>query len=216
MIIKPEDIKHDDIVNISIIQETIECSTIAYNAIFHHIIKSYDFKWSDASRKWIKKVSPEYLRDRTAEIGYVVLLEGFAVSIDDQEIARKIQAGDFQYEPTRVIDICYMDGFENYLKVLWKRADLYACVKYNLYGSKYLRNLRAMVVPLYFYEEIYDFAKDYEFLITEEAKAKIEEGKQNVLVLFNLKTPIKKNETIFHSPPKLELQRGAIDDSLKD
>jgi len=216
MIIKPQSLEHDDLINIEVSDDEIECHTAAYNEAFYQIIKNYDFKWSGLLRKWIKKVVLENIQNRTAEIGYILLLEGFVVSINDQEIARKIQTNDFQYEPTRVIDVCSFAGYENYLTVSWKREDLYSCVRHNLYGSKYIKKHKAIVVPLYFYEEIYDVADDYGFLITEAARAKIEEGRKNVMTLFNLEAPVKKNKTVFHAPKKLEPKRSAIHDNLKD
>lgn len=216
MILRPETLEHDDLVQMSISKNEIRCGTKFYNASFHQLARKYDFEWSGDHKKWRKFSASAHTEDRAAEFGYMILLEGFSLSLDHQEVFRRIKENDFEYEPIRVIDICDFQGYENYLRVSWKRNDLYSCVRHNLYGSKYLKKYSAIVVPLYFHQEIYDFAEDYEFLITERAKNSIEEGKKDIFKLFNLKRPEKKKETVFHTPPKLKHEKNEIEDSLKN
>lgn len=216
ILLKPAELESDELVKISATKNKLECFTVYYDESFYLIMKKYDFVWSGAFRKWTKTVDQDVVQDRAAEVAHALLGKGLAVSVDNQTIADKVKNNSFEPEPDRLIDICRIKNYENYLEVKWLRADLYKCVRQNLYGSKYLKDYQRVVVPLYFYQEINDFARDYEFLITKTANDKIEEGKQNVFTLFNLEPPKQKNTTIFNSPEKLQLKKNTVDDSLKD
>lgn len=216
IIIKPPELNSDEIVTIRISENKIFCRTAVYDELFYEHIKHWGFSWNSVKRQWIKLISPESIYDRAAEIGCSLLIEGFIINLDNEKIALKIKNNDFDPEPTRLMDLCLMPEYENYLTVTWIREDLYTCVRHNLYGSKYLKKHKIIVVPIYFHQEIYDFAKEYEFLISERAKIKIEEGKKNIFTLFNIDPPRIKNDTIFQNPPNLTLEKTEIDSELQD
>jgi len=216
IILKPEMVESDEIAILHLNDNEIICRTKHYDERFYKVMRAYKLCWNSEFKYWEKTVIRELAIDRIVELGIALLLKGFMLHLANSELADKIKSNDYKPEPTRIISICDISNYENYLTVSWLREDLYSCIRQNLYGSKYLKKHKCIVVPIYFYDEIYAFAEDYEFLITNEAHERIEQGKKDICVLFNIEKPPSKKNTVFHEPSLLMPPRAEIDTTLKD
>lgn len=216
-ILKPPQLRSDCLICIETHISIVECSNQHYSEEFIEVMKSYNYRYKSKTKKWQKTAEQKYTKHRAAEIGHTLLLQGFPIKLHDIEIIQKIEQQSFSLEPHKIIDICNIAEYSNYLQVSWILDDLYEDIKKNLYGSQYCKKHKIIIVPIYFYQEIYAFAEEYDFLITDKAQKQIEAGKDNIELMFHLKplerqSQPKKDKTLF----KQLIPKDEIDDELKD
>lgn len=140
---------------------------------FIKIVKGLNYKWEGV---WCKKIT-EYTgsaENRAAELGNVLLTNGFAVQFPNYESKEKAISADFEFENDRWIK--YNTELEK-LAIVWKdRSDtLYENAK-KLPGAKWSSG--SMKVSVEFYKEVEDFAETMGFSISQMARKKIEEYNQ--------------------------------------
>lgn len=140
---------------------------------FIKIVKGLSYKWEGV---WCKKIT-EYtgtFQNCAAELGNILLTNGFTVQFPSTKIKEKAMSADFEHENDRWIK--YNTKIEK-IAVVWKnRSDvLYENAK-KLPGAKWSNG--SMNVKIEFYKEIEDFAETMGFSISKKAKEKIEEYKQ--------------------------------------
>ncbi len=139
-------------------------------------LKNKDFSWKNY--RWCKKIiKKSYYEDnateRIAEIGNKLLSLGWAVSIMNSEAREKAIKGDFIVELHKFI----IKKEEN-IKIIWKckNDEIYKASR-ELPKSKW--NNGTIVNPVYF-REIRDFAKIYNFKITDEAENLLKEYEEKI------------------------------------
>lgn len=140
---------------------------------FIRIIKELNYKWEGV---WCKKIT-EYtgtVENRAAELGNILLTNGFAVQFPDSESKEKAISANFEPENDRWIK--YNTELEK-LAIVWKSRSniLYENAK-KLPGAKWSND--SMKVNVEFYKEVEDFAEIMGFSISKKAREKIEEYKK--------------------------------------
>lgn len=140
---------------------------------FIRIIKELNYKWEGV---WCKKIT-EYTgtsRNRAAELGNILLSNGFKVQFPDSESKEMAISANFEPENDRWIK--YNTELEK-LAIVWKSRSntLYENAK-KLPGAKWSNG--SMKVNVEFYKEVEDFAEIMGFSISKKAREKIEEYKK--------------------------------------
>ncbi len=187
----PEDVKQEEIEireNLTIAPETENLKSgvveITYNdnvlyakyikdVDFIRIVKDLNYKWEGV---WCKNIT-EYtgaFEERAAELGNILLANGFTVRFPNAESKEKAVAGDFEAENDRWVK--YNTEVDK-LAVTWKSKnnDLYESAK-KLPGARWSSG--SMKVKTEFYREVEDFAETMGFSISNLAREKIEEYKK--------------------------------------
>lgn len=140
---------------------------------FIGIVKGLNYKWEGV---WCKKIT-EYtgaVADRAAELGNILLANGFTVQFPDSESKERAISADFEPENDRWVK--YNSELKK-LAIIWRRKSdtLYENAK-KLPGAKW--NGGSMKVSIEFYKEVEDFAETMGFSISEKAREEIENYKR--------------------------------------
>ncbi len=144
------------------------------NTDFMSIVKGLGYKWDGQS--WKKKIT-EYtgvMEERIAELGNILLKNGFTVQFPNADIKSRAISGNFLPENDRWVKF---NSETNQLSLVWsKRSDvLYENAK-KLPGARWKDG--SMRVNLEFYREVEDFADTMGFSISQTARCKIDKYKQ--------------------------------------
>lgn len=140
---------------------------------FIRIVKKLGYKWEGV---WCKKIT-EYtgtVENRAAELGNILLANGFTVQFPNAESKGKAISSEFKPENDRWILYNTESGK---LSIFWdgRNNTLYENAK-KLPGAKWSSD--SMKVKVEFYKEVEDFAETMGFSISKKAKSKIEEYKK--------------------------------------
>ena len=177
---------------------------------FRQILKSKDFQWGGAS--WYREIGMKAgkIEDRAAEIGNLLLNEGFIIQISDETIRNNAINAIYEDEKTRWITIYKDNSYADYVVISWKYNDDLYYKAQKLPASKY-RNGN-IIVRKEQYEAILDFAKMYDVAISEKAMQRLEIAKQEKLAAL-IPTAIKKKTK---AQPQPKEETDGIDPSLLD
>ena len=147
------------------------------NKIFIDLVKNMGFRWLP-DQGWVLKENEMNgsLENITAELGNKLLNHGFAVRFETQEILEKAVNGD--YEPRCNRWVGYKDG---YFILVWTRSEDMYDKAMTLPHAKYDKATYGVKVSDKYFDAILDFAEYNEFKITRNAKAHIEELKNEEL-----------------------------------
>ena len=140
---------------------------------FIKIVKDLNYKWEGVWRKNISEYTGTF-ENRAAELGNILLANGFTVRFPNTESKEKAILANFKPENDRWVK--YNSEVQK-LAIVWKtRSDtLYANAK-KLPGARW--NSGSIKVSVEFYKEVEDFAETMGFSISKMARYKIEEYKQ--------------------------------------
>jgi hypothetical protein len=161
------------------------------------ILKEHYFKWEQApyignglyldtirgdkpSYYWmrdIKSISSS-LEDKVAELGYILINEGFPVVIQNDLIRSKLIDGDFEKESRqwmyfspadKTFILKWLPYFDE-SSVAWRlrSTDIYNRLK-SFYGSQWDKELQSMRVPVKYYRELLNFCDEFDFTVKESA-----------------------------------------------
>ncbi len=208
MIIKRYYIEYPEIITLDIRDNNIVL--LAPDAQWGHTFKNFikDYNLVPDTRNallWTKSAPPELVRDWAAEIGYMLIVRGCVIDVDNPELAQKIKDNDFKHEKVRWIDYLDKGRFKNWFHVKWNKEDLYERLKKIIPGCRSYNYYLA--VPAYLYREIIDFAKDWDFQFTDKARQFLKTAPRNVIVLFENHLKIPKSVKI---PDELKHQQQAV------
>lgn len=158
---------------------------------FIKIVKGLNYKWEGV---WCKKIT-EYTgaaESRAAELGNILLSNGFKVQFPDSESKEMAISADFEPENDRWIK--YNTELEK-LAIIWKSRSntLYENAK-KLPGAKWSNG--SMKVNVEFYKEVEDFAEIMGFSISKKAREKIEEYKKKESRFETANVSIKSKEVL--------------------
>lgn len=148
---------------------------------FIECVRSLGYRWRGKWRKNITELTGSY-KDRMAEIGNLLLNEGFSIRIYDMEIRQKAISGQFEREQERWI-IFNIEEDKLWIKWEYGNNKLYNIIN-KLPGSKYKNG--KMLIDIANYEVIKEFAELYNFKFTKKADEKIKhyiEKMKNVTVV---------------------------------
>lgn len=166
--IRPVEVKHQGIVELVAREDKIK---IYYekNDSFIKIVKGLRYKWNGVWERNITELTGDY-KDRAAELANKLLAEGFAVSIDDEEVKRKAINGDFEEECDRWI-IVSQDGEKLRIKDYNNEDKIYKAAK-RLPTARWKD--RGIEVKIEYYKEVLEFVEMFNFKLSSKAKKLIE------------------------------------------
>lgn len=147
------------------------------NDAMKKVVKGLGWHWNWTARLWVFDVGSRNgpALDRLVEAGCALLNRGFLLSLPSAEIARRVQAGDYQPRQERWITKLAGGEHAGWLYITWGRKDdLYAAAK-RIHGARYMRPYVA--TPPESYDEVLDFAEQYGYSISEAALAVIEQAR---------------------------------------
>ena len=144
------------------------------NDAFRLLVKSLGYKW-DGNTQWEREIT-KYTgsaNDRAVELGNALLLSGFAIRFDDNDLCRRAIAGEYEAECTRWIKLRVGGQYVGYLSIGWTKGDqdIYNAAR-KIHGSKW--DKPNVVVPIECYAEVEDFADMLGFQFSDGAKKAIE------------------------------------------
>ena len=179
-IISPKEVIKPGVVEINLVDNTVELVYQKDND-FIECVRSLGYRWKGKWRKNITELTGSY-KDRMAEIGNLLLNEGFSIRIYNSEIRQKAISGQFEREQERWI-IFNIEEDKLWIKWEYGNNKLYNIIN-KLPGSKYKNG--KMLIDIANYEVIKEFAELYNFKFTKKADEKIKcyiEKMKNVTVV---------------------------------
>lgn len=171
--VKPENVKHDGVVEIVNIGNKI---VLRYekDQDFVDTVKSKKYQWDSWEKYWYRNLTETTgkFSDRAAEIGNLLLKNGFAICIHDPEITKKAIDGIFEEECARWI---YSTRNTSLLAIDWgcKNDELYRKAKQ--IGAQWDGSF--MRINVSHYKKVERFAEENNFKFTTAAKDKINDYK---------------------------------------
>jgi hypothetical protein len=216
--IRPEKAVTETIAEISITDSKVKVHFPEKRDDFREAIKKLGFSWEGHWERTIRPTNgaPE---DRAAEVGHLLLAQGFIIRIYDTVIRQKAIDNSYEKECTRWIMARTSGDYTGWFSISWNRQkEDYYNVARKLPGSKY--NSPDIVVRPEHFEEVLDFANRYNFQLSNGARNLVESAKAaKEAVLVAKVDPPKKERKLIASdkPPVLEVpQEGDIDEALRD
>ena len=180
---------------------------------FRVILRDLRFEWQNG--RWERKTNEIIgaTMDRAVELGAKLLASGFPIRIYNDELQRKILAGEFESECDRWI-MQYEKGF----RVWWRREEDFYKESKRLPGSRWISSKRSMYIPREAYRELQDFAARYAFKFTAKAQELMTEAHQafEAAMIADVTAPKKEKLPQPGSRPKLNPVEGEVDESLRD
>ena len=141
------------------------------DAIIISTLKSHGCKWDNSCSRWYHNtgIVNGTAADRMAEIGNALLQAGVPVIIYDSEIRENAITGKFEPKHPRWI----LEGADGEIEIYWtyRDNDLYRHAKDLPHSSWVLNSIR---VSTKYYEEIREFARLYDFKISDKAEKQLE------------------------------------------
>lgn len=197
VIIEPEQKTHAGVAEVMIRNDKV-CVYYQKDDDFRKIVKSnrYEFDWDNSC--WFRKITKWSgpIEDRAAEIGNILLNEGFTIEIANEMKECAIE-GTFKEERRNWIwqaQENQEDQYEGWFMIYWPGKDdtLYSKAR-KLPGAKWSRERNCIVVPDKSFKEVEDFAGIESFSISEGAKELIEAG-YAATVKVNPQKPVKEEK----------------------
>lgn len=215
----PENQKTSTVAEIRPLEGRLEINFPESRDDFRKIVKNeLKMTWNDTC--WSRRILSKHgkVQDRAAEAGHKLLAAGFPIRIFNEEIRQKAITGEYEIEITNWIQVRAEGEYKDWFAISWDREDDYYKVARQIPGSRWSKP--SVVVPPIKYEEVLDFAKMYNFKLSEKAQelAEIERKKKEAALVVSVKLPEKKERVVAPSiPPILEIPTEVtIDDDLKD
>lgn len=181
-IISPKEVIKPGVVEINLVDnDNVVELVYQKDSDFIECVRSLGYRWRGKWRKNITELTGSY-KDRMAEIGNLLLNEGFSIRIYDMEIRQKAISGQFEREQERWI-IFNIEEDKLWIKWEYGNNKLYNIIN-KLPGSKYKNG--KMLIDIANYEVIKEFAELYNFKFTKKADEKIKhyiEKMKNVTVV---------------------------------
>ncbi|WP_286978828.1 hypothetical protein [Aminobacterium sp. UBA5514] len=184
---------------------------------FRLFAREKGFRWKYSGKCWARKISaiggvaPDFI----AEIGNVLLADGFPICIFDSETREKALSGEFESEKTRWVK----KKDENWFKILWGPNEDFYRTSRRIPGSVYDGESKKVIIPSSKYEEILDFAEQFDFTLSNGAIDLIEKAKkdyENAMVADVEKKKVELREPCEGAPFLPAPKDVEIDESLRD
>ena len=138
---------------------------------FRTLVKAHGFSWGNG--RWYRKLSviTGTKEDRIAEMGNLLLTEGFVVRIFDEELRARAIEGIYEPEHTRWVKV-----YKGKFSIKWKRytEDFYEEAR-KIPTSKW--DNPTVDVKSEQFEAVEDFTNEYDFRFTPKAEELLEEAR---------------------------------------
>lgn len=171
--------------------------------------------------RWQRRFMPGVnLQHRAAELAHRLLRDGFIIEADDV-VAELVTAASYEPESFRNIRAYTQGEYAGWFCITWARSeDLYALAT-RLPSAHW--DGRAVVVCREYYEEVVDFASTHNFLLSDGAKALVEQARQEreSIIIVSIPPlpklpPATDKRPILPAPEFVEIDRELMDDEYDD
>jgi hypothetical protein len=216
--VRPEHSITETVAEIRALENSIDISFPERRDDFRELVKKrLKMAWKD---KWIRNLKPQHgtPADRAAEAGHCLLEAGFPIRIFDQAIREKAVFGDYEPEHTRWVMGIVSGDHSGWFSIRWSRDEDFYQAARKIPGSRYSKPV--VVVPPEQFEQVLDFARMYDFRISEKAREIADTARltrDNMLVAKVGPGPEQEYMTPLSKPPILEVpEHVSIADEFKD
>lgn len=190
--------------------------TLEYDKEISGKLKRLRLDWiNGAWRKYFKN-DPSEWENRITEVATMLLKEGYIIQCPNQEIAKRVIAGD--YTPLNTKEIKAKEDGMFYIYWDRKDGDFYSTVK-KIHGSSWHKDSGSVRVPMAMYEEVLDFAEQFNFKLSDQAKELAENAKivrEKALIGKPRITEKKKSAPLDGKIPTLKAKEETINEELLD
>jgi hypothetical protein len=169
---------------------------------------------------WRRELKPKNgtPQDRAAELGHRLLAAGFVILIFDPELRENAIAGDYEPECTRWVLAKTKGEYAGWFSISWGRdEDFYRAAK-RIGGSRYSKP--NVVVPPSNFEEVLDFARMYDFRLSDAALKVAKEARRirDAALTVKVEAPAERSRVSAPGmPPKLAVpEEVEVADEFKD
>jgi hypothetical protein len=186
---------------------------------FRLLMRKHGFTWSTDRGYWFRELSNSNgaAHDRAAEIGHILLGNGFIIRIYDETVRAMAVNGNFAPEQTRWIKLFTSGAEQGRLCVHWGRdEDFYKAAK-RLPTARYAKPDVSVAVEQF--EQVLDFAGINGFSISDAAMEAIDKARSARDSALVAKVELSERENLGDDgkPIKLETPDHVdIDDELRD
>lgn len=175
--VSPMEVKHGGIVEITADKELIKIY-FEKNEEFRVLVKKLKYCWENGC--WQRKIN-EYTGsyvDRASELGNKLLNAGFSICILDKDIREKAVQGTYEKECDRWIKF---DVKRKKLAIKWydKNDYMYNAAR-KIPSSTWDVKTKSVLINLSHYEEVEEYAKIYECVLSKRAVESIKEYTENI------------------------------------
>lgn len=176
------------------------------NEEFRQLARGLKFSWENGC--WQRKTNrlTGSSLDRAAELGVKLLAAGFPIRVFQDDLQQRIISGTYDVECTSWVQRSSTGAYGGWFVISWdKEDDFYKAAK-KIAGSKYDKPFVA--VPPESYEEVMDFARMYEFKLSEGAQeiaASARAAKEAAMVVKVAAKPKRARKTALLKPSELEV-----------
>lgn len=152
-------------------------------------VKALGWHWDGIERVWAFSLNAFNgpAADRLVEAACALLAAGFIVSVPSAELARRVEAGDYQPEQERWITKAVAGKHAGWFVISWGRKDDLYKPAVNIHGARYIGG--CVAAPPESYDEVLDFAQEYEYSLSEGARKLAEEARQRVAQIAVVQPP---------------------------
>lgn len=211
--VQPQDVTHGGSVEIGVEGDIVRARYVKDES-FRLLVKGLGFRWNADLQAWERKtgIRTGSAEDRAAELGNVLLREGFAVTIYSEDLRRKAIEADFEPE-----NKCWVTAVKSGDFCLsWPRdgEDYFARAK-RLHGARWSREAGGVLVPPGSWAEVEDFARVNGFGVSEGAQRLIEQQKARIIPVVQPAQP-KQREKADVLGDILKSEPGVLEDLTDD
>lgn len=185
---------------------------------FNTIVRGMGYAWKNGMWKRAIDKFAGTAEDRAAELGHTLLANGFFVRIFDELLRLKVIQGDFEPEQTRWIMKRSKGDYAGWFAIRWGSGEDFYDAARRITDSRY--SAPNVVVPPEQFEQVLDFAEQYNFKLSEGAQNTAQEArkaKESMLLVQARPRKAQKVPVPTKKPPVLSVPASVkIDEELRD
>jgi len=193
----------------------VRVSLSRFCANTNSFLKGHRFRWSKPC--WQRELAdPAQAEHRAVEISLRLLRNGCPVVIKDKALQKKVITGDYEPEPSRVLDVNHHEKYGTKFLLSWFPGDNARCSfrPQFLPGAKVFDN--AAYVDALHFDCVLDFAEQNGFVITEAAFELINRGQEIRDNTLSIRPHVKTAPVAAVKPAPRVAATGEIDAELAD
>lgn len=217
ILVRPSEPRTASIARISFDSDFIRVFFPEPKTAFNDIVKRMDYTWSRPY--WVRKCAQSLHLARAAELAHTLLVAGYCVK-GSRDVMEAAVSQSFDPEPIRSISRQTEGEYTDWFRIWWhkERGGRLEDVRRGLRGARWWNG--RLMVPSEQFEEVLDFADQYDCHLSPGALSLAEEARaeQDGAVVVNL-SPLDGPERppVNGRPPVLDVPESVeIDDDLAD
>lgn len=165
--LRPENPSKSGIAEIKVFNSHVDAKYMKDDT-FREIVKASGFTWYSERSCWTRAINATSgkAEDRAAEIASKLLKGGFTVQLSDSNAQKMVKDGTWEPEFPRWI----VKAGEKWFAIKHPQSDKLYNASRRLPGNKWQAEMRRVIVPLDAFVAVAEYARLYDFRITEKAQ----------------------------------------------